>query len=292
MTAPPPARPARRALGDRRGRRGPADEDAYRRHRYHGAEYFTSRQEHENLTVVVKRFPEHGERLGADAPVFLLVHGLGVSSRYFQPVAAELSRTGRVFVVDLPGYGAAPNPRQDVSLGDHAEVLAGVVTEVGRRWPGAGAPVIVGHSMGANVVAELALRHPGVADRIVLMAPTIEPPRRALSAAAGRLIRDATREPPRVVMLAATEYLLRCGLPYLLRQTPHPLSHRLEERMPQLAARVLAICGDRDPIVGEEWGRRLAELAPDAEYRTVRGPHVVMHTDPATIADHIARWLG
>lgn len=241
--------------------------------------------------MVVKRFSAPGEQLAADAPVFLLVHGLGVSSRYFQPVAAELSRTGRVFVVDLPGYGAAPNPRQDVSLADHAEVLAGVVAEIGRRWPGGGPPVIAGHSMGANVVAELALRHPDVAKRIVLMAPTIEPPRRAFPAAAARLLHDAVREPPRVVVLAATEYFLRCGLPYLLRQTPHVLSDRLEERMPKLRARILVICGDRDPIVGEAWGRRLADLAPDAEYRTVSGPHVVMHTDPRTIADCIARWI-
>ena len=42
-----------------------------------------------------------------DLPTFVLVHGLGVSSRYFVPLAELLSRHGRVVVFDLPGFGLA-----------------------------------------------------------------------------------------------------------------------------------------------------------------------------------------
>ncbi len=38
-------------------------------------------------------------------PAFVLVHGIGVSSRYFHPVAAFLAEHGTVYAIDLPGYG-------------------------------------------------------------------------------------------------------------------------------------------------------------------------------------------
>lgn len=275
----------------RRGRRGPADEELYRVRHVRGAAFFTSRQQHQDLTVVVKRFPSREEvRDDADAPVFLLVHGLGVSSRYFHPLAAELARTGRVFLVDLPGYGAAPNPRRDVTIADHAGALAGVVAEVGSRWPAAGPPVLVGHSMGSNIIAVLAAEQPEVAERIVLMAPVMEPERRSFWRATAHLLRDALREPPDVFAIAVTDYFLRCGPAYLLRQSRHLLGDRPEERMPRLTADVLVVCGDRDVIVSEDWGRRLAGLSETLRYLTVHGPHVVMHTDPVRIARHLVRF--
>lgn len=245
--------------------------------------YYTSRQEHERLTVVVKRFPGPA----AGGPTYLLVHGIGVSSRYFQPLAAELAASGRVFLVDLPGYGAAPDPRRDVTLADHAAVLAGFLRETGLHKP-----VIVGHSMGTQVVSLLAQRHPDVADTVVMLAPTMEPAARRPGSAVGRLLHDATREPPAVVWIAVTDYLVRCGLPYLLRQLPHLLADRLEDRVPEHRARTLVVNGDRDPIVPSPWARRLADAHPHAEFRQVRGPHVIMHTQPAMIARHITEFVA
>src|SRR4051812_20700615 len=95
-------------------------ESSYRTRTIDGATYFTSRRVFGGLAIVVKRFPSVTDQAGA---TFVLVHGIGVSSRYFQPAAAELAKLGTVYVVDLPGYGAAPNPRRDVSIKDHAAVL-------------------------------------------------------------------------------------------------------------------------------------------------------------------------
>jgi pimeloyl-ACP methyl ester carboxylesterase len=115
------------------GQRGAAGEDSYRVQRVRGALYYTSRQEHQNLTIYVERFPGP-EQPGART--YVLVHGIGVSSRYFRPLAAELAQTGRVFLVDLPGYGAAPDPRRTVTIEDHAEVLAGFLEQLcGGRFP-------------------------------------------------------------------------------------------------------------------------------------------------------------
>jgi len=251
-----------------------------------GASFSTSRQVHENLTVVVKRFPVRHEPVDTDRS-FVLVHGIGVSSRYFQPLAAELARLGAVYLIDLPGYGASPNPRREVTLADHAGVLASLL-----RRSGLDGSVLVGHSWGSQVVSTLARDHPEVSDRIVLMAPTMQPPARRFWIAARNLLRDGLHEPPVVFGIAVTDYLLRCGVPYLLRQVPYMLRDQMENRLGSLSARVLVVNGDRDPIVAPAWARELSELSDRIEFRQVRGPHVIMHTDPVMIAEHIEEWLS
>lgn len=269
-----------------RSRGGAVDESGYRSRSWAGAPFFTSRQQHGDLAIVVKRFPERaGVDPAAESLTFVMVPGIGVSSRYFQPLAAELARRGRVFLVDLPGYGAAPNPRRDVPLTDHASVLAAFLRESDIENP-----VLVGHSMGSEVVAILAERDPDVSDRIVLMAPTLEPHDRTRAAAIRKLLRDSLREPPRVVAISVTDYLLRCWPPYLFIQLRHMLADRLEDRMPAIAARTLVITGDRDPIARVTWAAALASLAPDAELRVVQGPHVIMHSDPVMVARHVVEF--
>lgn len=266
------------------GVRGAAGEDAHRVRRVRGVLYYTSREEHQDLTIVVERFP------GPETPgtrTYVLVHGIGVSSRYFHPLAAELAASGRVFLVDLPGYGSAPNPRRDVTIADHADVLAGFLRRI--EVPD---PVIVGHSWGAQVVSMLAVRHPDVPRTVVLLSPTLEPPARTAGRAIGHLLHDALREPWAVRWIAFTDYLVRCGLRYLVRQLPHMLDDRPEERVARHAARTLVVNGDRDPIVSTPWARRLADAHPDGSFREVRGPHVIMHTEPATIAQHITRFVA
>jgi pimeloyl-ACP methyl ester carboxylesterase len=265
------------------GLRGAAGEEAYRPRYADGELYYTSRQEHQRLTIFVERFP------GSQAPgtrTFVLVHGIGVSSRYFRPLAARLAKHGCVYLVDLPGYGAAPDPRRDVTIADHADVLAGFLDQLQIDDP-----VIVGHSWGAQVVSMLAERHPGIPRTVVMLSPTLEPPARTAWRATGRLLLDATREPPVVFGIAVTDYLVRCGLRYLLRQMRHMLADRPEERVPEHRAHTLVVNGDRDPIVSSPWAQALADLHPDGEFREVQGPHVIMHTEPATIAQHIVRFV-
>lgn len=266
-------------------RRGDRDEGSYRARRTRGATFFTSRQRHDDLTLVVKRFPRRRPDEPGD-PVFVLVHGIGVSSRYFQPLAAELARRGRVYTVDLPGYGAAPDPRRDVTIAQHAGVLASFLERSSIVDP-----VLVGHSWGTQVVSALVRDHPDVTDRIVLMAPTMQPDARTFWRATRNLLHDALREPPIVFAIAFGDYILRCGLPYLLRQVPHMLGDQIETRLSDLPAHVLVINGDRDPIVSRAWAEQLAALGDTIEYREVHGPHVIMHTDPAMIAHHIEEFV-
>jgi pimeloyl-ACP methyl ester carboxylesterase len=263
-----------------RRRSSPRGEETYRTRRFRGSRYFTSRRAFDDLTMVVKRFPGPED---ADGPSYVLVHGLGVSSRYFQPLAVELAKRGVVYVVDLPGYGAAPDPRRPVDNADHARVLARFLAEAELVNP-----VLVGHSMGAQVVTQLAVDSPESTDHIVLIGATMPPEARTFWRGLGRLLHDGLREPPVVNFIVISDYLLRCGVPYFVRQLPNLLDDPVEERLPRVRAKALVIRGHRDPIALEPWARRMTELIPEARMETVTGPHVIMFTDPVRTAELIA----
>lgn len=258
------------------------DESSYRERSTRGARFHTRRTLYDDLAVVIKRFPAAPGAPTGGRP-FVLVHGIGVSSRYFHPAAAELARFGTVYVVDLPGYGAAPDPHRDVTIADHAAVLARFFRE-----DGIVNPVLVGHSMGTQVVSQLAVDYPQVSDRLVLIAPTMEPAARSLGVAVWRLLLDTLREPVRSNLVVLSDYVIRCGIPYYLRQLPHLLTDRIEERLSRIAVPTLVMRGDVDCVSPEQWSREVARLLPQGSFATVAGPHVVMFTDPVRVAALIA----
>lgn len=250
-----------------------------RRRRFRGTLFATTRERHAHLTVAVTRMPGPA----VEGPAFVLVHGIGVSSRYFRPLAIELAKHGTVHLLDLPGYGAAPDPRTEVSLDGHADAVAAFVGTHSAREV-----VIVGHSMGAQVAVSLVRRHPQLVSRLVLIGPTMEPGRRTAAQAIGRLLLDGTREPPSVNAIVFTDYVFRAGPPYTIRQLRLVLDDRLEQRVNGLDTPVLVIRGDRDPIVSRAWTRLLAERSGGAAVE-VPGPHVVMYTAPDAVAGQIVR---
>jgi len=94
----------------------------------------------------------HAERTGSGKPL-LLVHGLGSSLRNWDPVAPALAAQREVIAVDLPGFGQTPPLPGEVSIATLTDALAAFITS-----EGLGDVDVVGSSMGARMVVELARR--------------------------------------------------------------------------------------------------------------------------------------
>lgn len=90
-----------------------------------------------------------------DGEPLVLVHGVGMQHGVWAPQIDELACTHRVVAYDMLGHGGSPLPRADASLGDYAAQLEGLLDHLG--IPAAN---VAGHSMGALVAIEFALRHP------------------------------------------------------------------------------------------------------------------------------------
>lgn len=221
---------------------------------------------------------EHGAALATTT--YVLVHGIGASARYLRPLARALAADARVIVPDLPGFGRTPRPDRAPTI---TELADGLVERLD-GW-GVREAVLVGHSMGAQVVAEAARRHPEVVARVVLLGPVVEAHDRNASAQAARLVRDTLHESLRANAIVFSDYA-RAGVRWYARQLPHMLDFPTEQAVAGVRCPVLVVRGEQDRVASDEWVLRLARTAPDARAVVVPGAaHVVQYARPEVVAD-------
>ena len=106
----------------------------------------------------------HEVQGGHGTPV-LFIHGLG-SSGYMEwrfNLASTAARH-RVFAPDLPGFGRTEKPRVSYTIGYFARFIEGYMADRGLQNA-----TIVGTSLGGRIALEIALEHPQLARRLVLV---------------------------------------------------------------------------------------------------------------------------
>ncbi|MFJ5699737.1 alpha/beta fold hydrolase [Arthrobacter sp. NPDC093139] len=225
--------------------------------------------------------------------VFVLLHGIGVSHRYFARLHSELA-SGRqagdavVYSFDLPGFGGTSRPGRRVTVGEYAAFVAAVLADAGVQ-----SCVVVGHSMGAQFAVELALQEPDLVSRVVLMGPVVDPARRSAAWHALALTRDALfSESPSTNVVVFSDYF-KTGLRWYLTQLPVMLGYPLETRVCGVAQPVLVLRGSRDPIARRPWCEFLASQAQHGTIADVLGRgHVVQDTAPEAVAQAIVHWAS
>lgn len=105
-------------------------------------------------------------RAGAGDTTLLLLHGYGESLTTWRAVFDPLATAARVIAIDLPGFGGSAKPDVPYSLPAMTERLSRFID----RWT-TGPLVLVGHSMGGELAANLALLRPDRIKLLVLIAP-------------------------------------------------------------------------------------------------------------------------
>ena len=93
----------------------------------------------------------------ADAPAVLLIHGLGASAAWWDPVVPSLAGAYRVIRVDLCGHGRSASPAGGYDIPAHARRVGAALDQLG-----VGRAVVVGHSTGGSVATALAEQRPGL----------------------------------------------------------------------------------------------------------------------------------
>jgi 2-hydroxy-6-oxonona-2,4-dienedioate hydrolase len=216
----------------------------------------------------------------------VLVHGLGVSSRYMVRLAGLLAAGQRVYAPDIPGFGESETPRRPLDVHGQAEILA--------AWMPAARlerAAFFGHSLGCQVVADLAVHHPLLVTRLALAAPTIDDGGRSVPRELLRLLSDVPREPFALVPIVIGDYL-RAGLGRALRTLRYALADRIEENLPALNFPVLVLRGARDPVVSERWTEKVCGLLPQGRLAVVpRAAHALQFSHPHEVAALLSSFL-
>ena len=103
----------------------------------------------------MRRSPARGRAL-------FLFHSLLSDRASFDAIAPKLSQSFRVIVPELPGFGGS----KAVSGGLAA--VADRMAEAVKDAAGGGEAIVLGNGYGGFVALQMAIRHPGIASRLIL----------------------------------------------------------------------------------------------------------------------------
>jgi pimeloyl-ACP methyl ester carboxylesterase len=219
-------------------------------------------------------------------PVFVLLHGIGMSHRYYRRLQQILAGHGDVHSFDLPGFGATAKPDRQISVAEYAAVIAGTLDTLGT-----GPVVVVGHSMGTQFATELALLRPDLVSHVVLIGPVVDSARRSVLLQALKLGVNSLTESPAGNAIVFTDYV-RSGVRWYLTELPVMMSYELEARLSRIAQPVLVIRGSRDPVAPRSWCQKLAAIATRGRFLEIQGkPHIVQHGAAARTAASIQAFI-
>jgi 2-hydroxy-6-oxonona-2,4-dienedioate hydrolase len=248
-----------------------------------------------DLRLLTSRWVDvHGTRIHVRAPRsapsatsshVVLVHGIGVSSRYMAPLAVQLSRSFRVSAIDLPGFGLSDKPRPPLDLDGMADALAGwLEAERVERVS------LVGNSFGCQVIVRFALRHPAKLARVVLQGPTTDP-HASVPRQLARWLRAGNREPFSLNGVIVRDYF-DCGLRRVLLAYAQSLADPIREELGCIRVPALVVRGARDPIVTQAWAEEVTSLLPNARLVVVpAAAHAMNYGAPEAFAHAIVTFL-
>ena len=187
-----------------------------------------------------------GQQTAGSDPV-VLVHGFGVSSRYFVPTLACLGAEGfDTRAPDLPGHGLSDTPAQAFNLDEHSAFLLQWL-----RAEGLPSVSLVANSMGCPIAVRAAVRDPARIRRLVLIGSTLDPAARSVVPVLLRFVRGIPYERVSLAAVLLRDYG-RMGL-RLWPEFKSLLADRIETHLPHVRQPVLLVRGVHDPIAPRSW---------------------------------------
>jgi pimeloyl-[acyl-carrier protein] methyl ester esterase len=251
----------------------------------------------------------HVESRG-QGPDLVLLHGWAMHGGMWGPWLDGLVGEARLHIVDLPGHGHSPWVTEASDLPGLAEAVVPLVPR---------GATILGWSLGGMVALELARRHPGHVQALVLVATTpkflagpdwehgLEPA--VLNGFAQGLEADSRRTVQNFLALqargderaAATLRALRDRI--VSRGEPdrralaaglHILSSvDLRHELPRIALPALVIAGAHDRLTPCAAGRELADRLPRGTLRIIeRSGHVPFLSHPDQVLAEVRTFLA
>jgi 3-oxoadipate enol-lactonase len=242
---------------------------------------------------------------GHGPPLFLF-HSLLSDRASFDAVNARLSRTFRVIVPELPGFGRSA--AVDGGLAEVADRMAEAVRDGARGE----AATVLGNGYGGFVALQMAIRHPDIAGKFVLAdcgAAFSEPGREAFrnmaaaSKARGlvaitdvamrRLFAPAFQAEHPDLMRDRREAFLRTD-PDVFRAACTALAELdLRSELGEVKVPVLVLVGEHDEATPPPMSRELAAGLPQARLTIIPGcAHVPQLQSPEIFLEAIGEFLA
>lgn len=237
--------------------------------------------------TTVRGLRTHAWVQGSGPPV-VIVPGLGCASWMYSRVARELARKRTVYAYDPPGHGLSRGHGLGTrtTIPDLTDHLAAWLVANGLT----GAPLL-GHSLGGEVIFDLAARYPRLVGPLIACAPTGVPENPSVLEQLARLVRDMPRERPQLILRGLPAYL-RCGVPRMLALAHAQSRHAVKACLPLIHVPTLLLDGLSDPVIQTWTVVEIRRTIRDSTIREVRGgTHALTDSHPRAVARYTLDFL-
>ena len=241
--------------------------------------------------------------VSGEGPALFLFHSLLSDRASFDAIAPQLSKTHRVIVPELPGFGGSK--AVSGGLAATADRMAEAVKEAG------GEAIVLGNGYGGFVALQMAIRHPTIASKLILAdcgAAFSEQGREAFRTMAAVSKAKGLSAITDVAMrrLFAPEFqaahpdLMRDRREAFLKTDPQVLQAAcaqlaeldLRPELSKVKMPVLVLVGEHDEATPPPMSHELAALLPNARLKVLAGcAHVPQLQAPEVFLDAIADFL-
>lgn len=249
------------------------------------------------------------QTVGDSGEIVAFLPGLFGQGRNFTQIAKGLQSEFQSLLVDLPNHGAS-DWTEDFDYVSQADVVA----EHLRSTVASDGPInLVGHSMGGKVAMVLALRHPELVSRLVVV--DISPVKREsmeefehlLDSLAALDLEELTSrgEADKQLLDPIPENMVRGFLLQSLARTSDGFRWKvnlklLRESLPTIAGfpdfedktydgPVLWIAGEKSDYIKDEYGSTMRELFPRATLTTINNAGHWVHAEKAEVFTNVLR---
>jgi 3-oxoadipate enol-lactonase len=246
-----------------------------------------------------------GEAAAGKSPALFLFHSLLSDRASFDAIVPKLARSFPVIVPELPGFGASK--AVGGGLADVADRMAEAVQDAA----GGRETIVLGNGYGGFVALQMAIRHPGIASRLILAdcgAAFSEEGRDAFRnmAAASKARGLSAITDVAMRRLFAAEFqaqhpdLMRDRREAFLRSDPEVIQAAcaalaeldLRPDLGKVGLPVLVLVGEHDEATPPPMSRELAALLPNARLKIIAGcAHVPQLQAPEMFLDAIGDFL-
>lgn len=247
----------------------------------------------------------HGE---VSAPALVFIHGVGMNKSVWDAQVTDFAADYFLVTYDLLGHGDSDRPPQPTRLADLCAQLRQLLDALAIERAH-----IVGHSMGALVATEFALRHPGRVDHLIALNAVYRRNAEQRRSVLRRAEEIVSGGPPRGNRKTVERWFTaaeRARSPGDIERISHWLDSvdatgyariyrafatsddAFTDRLSGMHVPTLFMTGSKDPNSTPEMSRQLAAEAPHARAEIIDDErHMVAYISPGVVNRRIRGFL-
>ena len=231
-----------------------------------------------------------------EGPALILLHGVGLRAEAWALQIDAMASAFHVIAPDMPGHGESPSLSKPASLAAYADLVAAAINE----------PVcIAGHSMGAMIALDLAIRYPDKVKAIAALNGIFQRTPKAAAAVQRRAasLDGVTAADPSGALARwfgeETSPEARACRSWLLDVSPkgYKAAYSVfakengpsEKSLSNLCCKALFATGSAEPNSTPAMSKAMAALAPKGRAKIIEG---AAHMMPMTHPDAVTKMLS